>query len=123
MATQHESVEYRFTSDELRELGMELGRANQTIYDLRSDKASVVTSMGAAIKAAEKHAAELTTKLNQKFEMRDTEVIAVMDRPRSGLKTLVRVDTGEELRIVAMTLEEQQSTFSFGDGEGPRPEK
>jgi hypothetical protein len=121
MATQYESVEYRFTPEELRELGMDLGRANQTVYDLRSEKSSVVTSLGATIKSAEKHAAELTTKLNQKFEMREVEVVAEMDKPKPGLKTIYRTDTGDELRTVAMTLEEQQGTFRFDDES--RPEK
>lgn len=117
MAAQYESVPYKFDDDELQALGAELARANQQVYDLRAEKSAMSTTISASIKAAEKLAAELTTKRNQGFEYRDVEVISVMDKPKPGLKTVVRTDTGEDLRIVAMTLEEQQSTFSFGEGD------
>lgn len=116
MPRQFESVPYKFTREEIHQLGQDLARANQQIYDLRGEKVTAVASLGAAIKAAEKCAADLTTKINQKFEMRSVEVIAVMDRPKVGAKTIVRSDSGEELRTEAMTLEEQQASLDFGEG-------
>lgn len=113
---QRESLEYHFKPEELRELGAELARANQAVYDLRAEKVATVTSVGALIKAAEKLAAELTMKLNQKFEFRDVEVVFDMDRPKPGLKTMIRTDTNVEVRIMPMSLEEQQGTFRFEEG-------
>jgi hypothetical protein len=116
-----ELVEHRFKPEELQALGAELGRANQTIYDLRGERTSVATSLGASIKAAEKFAAELTTKLNQKFELREIEVIFKYNTPKLGLKTVYRADNDEEVRVAPMSPEEQQREFNFSDD--PRPER
>jgi hypothetical protein len=115
MPREFESVEYRFSDEELLALGKQLAHENQQVYDLRTEKIAVVAGLSGAIKAAEKTAAELTGKIERKSEMREVEVVAVMDRPRQGLKTIVRADNGEELRIAVMTLEEQQATLDFGD--------
>jgi hypothetical protein len=119
MAREFENVEYRFSSDELLALGQELARHNQQIYDLRAEKMTVVGSLSASIKEWEKRAADLTGKIERRMELREVEVVAVMDKPRAGLKTMVRADNGVELRVVVMTLEEQQATLDFGnEGEG-----
>lgn len=115
MAQQFEDLPYKFTRDELRQLGEQLALANQNVYTLRSDKKTTVASMEAAIKAAESHAAEITRKLNEKGEMRPTEVHYVMDTPRPGYKTVARIDTGEEIRVDPMTDEERQATLPFAE--------
>jgi len=107
MTRQYEAIEHRFTPDELRELGAELGRANQQIYDLRTQKANVASSMASSIKDAEAHAAALTLKLNQRFETREVEVTPEYDSPEPGKKTLYRCDTGAELKVMAMTEEDR----------------
>jgi hypothetical protein len=123
MAREFESVEYRFSDDELLALGKQLARTNQEVYNLRAEQKATVASLSASIKETEKRAADLTMKIERKSEMREVEIVAVMDRPRQGLKTIVRADNGEELRIAVMTLEEQQATLDFGDDDGRKPEK
>jgi hypothetical protein len=125
MAREFESIEYRFSDDELLALGKQLARANQEIYDLRTEKKAATSSLNASIGAAEKTAAELTMKIERKAEMREVEVVPVMDKPRTGLKTMIRADTGEELRVAVMSLEEQQATIDFegGPDEGERTDR
>ena len=114
MAREYASVEYRFNDQELLELGQQLAQSNQQIYDLRAAKMTTVATLGASIKEAEKTSAELTSKIARKAEMRDVEVISAMNRPRPGLKTIARTDNGEEVRIEAMTVQEQeQSVLDF----------
>lgn len=115
MPREFESVEYRFTDEELLALGKQLAHENQLVYNLRAAKVAEMASLNADIKVAEKTAAELTGKIERKSEMRETEVVAVMDRPRPGLKTIARADNGLEIRVAVMSLEEQQSTLDFGD--------
>jgi hypothetical protein len=117
MAREFESIEYRFDDHELLALGKELARHNQQIYDLRNERSAVMASLTGSIKQTEKEAAEITGKIERKMEMREVEVVAVMDRPRPGLKTIVRADNGIDVRIAVMTLEEQQSTLDFGPGD------
>jgi hypothetical protein len=94
-----------------------LAHENQHIYNLRAEKIATVASLSGSIKEAEKIASELTGKIERKCEMRDVEVIEYPNKPRMGLKTIVRADTSEELRIAVMTLEEQQADIDFGDKE------
>lgn len=110
-----ENIEYRFSDEELLALGKQLAHANQTIYDFRSEKEAAVASLNSSIKTAEKEAADLTTKIERKSELREVEVVAVMDKPRVGLKTIVRADNGKEVRVAVMSLEEQQGTLDLGE--------
>jgi hypothetical protein len=115
MAREFESIEYRFDDNELLALGKELARHNQQIYDLRNERSAAMASLTGSIKQTEKRAAELTGKIERKMEMREVEVVAVLDRPRPGLKTIVRADNGVDVRIAVMTAQEQQSTLDFGN--------
>lgn len=117
---QYEDLPYKFTRDELRQLGEQLALANQNVYTLRGNKKTTVASMEAAIKEAEERAADITRKLNEKSEMRATEVEALFDTPRIGLKTIRRVDTGEEIRTDPMSDLDRQATLTF---EGPADTK
>ena len=64
--------------------GQQLARSNQQVYDLRAEKVSAVVSLVASIKLAEKLSADLAGKIERKSEMRETEVISVMNRPAPG---------------------------------------
>lgn len=46
--------------------------------------------------------------IRQRYEMRDVECVAKFHHPRNGLKTIVRMDTDEEIRTETMTPEECQ---------------
>jgi hypothetical protein len=115
MAREYENVEYRFTKEELLALGQQLAHSNQQVYDLRAERVATVASLTGSIKAAEKISADLTMKIERKSEMREVEVVAVMDKPKIGLKTIVRADNGVEVRVAVMSLEEQQGTLDLGD--------
>lgn len=104
---------YVFSRDELRQLGSDLARANQQVYSLRSDKKNAVASMEAGIKGAEAVAADITRKLNEKSELREIEVEFLLNVPRVGMKTVKRLDTGEETSCEPMTDDERQTTLSF----------
>lgn len=114
----YEPIKYAFSGEEIRALGEALARENQTIYDLREQKASAVASLTASIKAANKRAADLTAKINNGYELREVEVLAMLETPRPGLKTIVRIDNNEEIRVEPMTLQEMQGSFGFGEKEG-----
>lgn len=114
----YESIKYTFGSDEMRELGEALARENQTVYDFRAQKANAVSSLGASIKNAEKRAADLTSKINQGFELREVECMVLFETPRPGMKRLVRMDNHEHIRDEPMTMTEMQGTFGFRE-EGP----
>jgi hypothetical protein len=113
----YESIKYTFTRDEIRGLGEGLARENQTIYDLREQKTNLVASLAASIKEAESRAADSTKKINNGYELREVECLAVLETPRAGMKRIIRLDTNEVVREEAMTLSEMQQGFGFTDPE------
>ena len=116
-----EAVRYPFSDEERLGLGEALARENQVIYDLRDEKKDVTTQMAAQIQSAEKRAADLTTKINLGFEMREVECMWMLEEPRPGMKRLIRLDTNTMVRDEPMTAAEMQQSFGFKEEEPPQP--
>lgn len=108
-----EPIKVTYTSDQLRELGQQLARENQEVYNLERKKKLDNAEISLQIKAANDKAAETTTKINNGYEMEEIEVMAMMDSPSEGMKTIIRVDTSEPIRTAPMTPEERQRRFNF----------
>jgi hypothetical protein len=53
--------------------------------------------------------------LNSGFEMREVKCEVFFNLPSPGKKTIVRMDTGEEIGIESMTEEEKQEELPFND--------
>lgn len=98
-------------------MGQKLARENQNVYDLEARKKEIDAELSAQIKAANGRCSDITTKLNNGYEMREVEVIVLFDTPKTGIKRVVRIDTNEQLREEAMTLEEMQRGFGFDSAE------
>lgn len=118
-----EAIKYTFKSDEIRELGEALAREAQTVFDLEQQKKTMTAGMAAQIKGANKRVADLTLKINQGFELREVECLALMETPRPGMKRIIRCDNSETVREEAMTVGEMQGFFGFQDRPDDRPEK
>lgn len=113
-------IKYKYNDSEMRELGESLAREAQTVFDLREQRKNVTAQLAAAIQAANKRVADLTVKVNQKYEFRDAECVVQMDKPRPGLKRFVLIDNQEEeITVEPMTMEEMQQSFGFPDPEKP----
>ncbi|HEY1861654.1 MAG TPA: hypothetical protein VGG61_14940 [Gemmataceae bacterium] len=108
-----EVVQYNFTLDELRLLGEQLARESEILTDLNQKKKEVAAAMKVAITEAEGRAAALARKINERHEYRDAECTALMHTPRVGMKSIVRVDTGEIVREERMTVDELQEKLAF----------
>jgi hypothetical protein len=114
----YEPVKYHFSQDEVGNLGEALARENQTVYDHRARKKAVVAELTAQIEQAEARASDLTTKINNRYEMREVECLVLMETPRPGMKRIIRADTNEHLRDEPMTAQEMQAGFGFSEGGG-----
>ncbi len=110
---QYEAVKFTFGPTDIQELGQKLARETQNVYDLEARKKEIDADLAAQIKAANGRVSDVTTRLNNGYEMREVEVLVLYDEPRQGIKRIVRVDTNEQLREEAMTLEEMQRGFGF----------
>lgn len=118
----YEAIKYTFGAEEIRQLGEGLAREAQNVFDLRGEKANTVTALSASIKAAEKRVADLTTKINNGYELREVECLVLMETPRPGMKRIIRLDNNEMVREEAMTVNEMQSGFGFTDPDSKRDE-
>ena len=108
-----ESVRYQFDHAELFDLGQLLARQAAQVYDIERQKKDVLKSLGAALEHAQNLAAGTVLKINAGYEMRDVECLITLNRPKAGVKEIVRVDTGEIVREEAMTPEELQQSLPF----------
>ena len=122
---QYESVRRPFTEREMADMNDQLVQAVGEVRTLRAEKTNQTSTLGAAIKTAEKLVFELQEKLSLGYENIDVEVVPVYDEPEPGMKKIVRFDNPSEvLRIEPMTPRERQQSFGFGiTGEDSRPEK
>ncbi|HEY6272606.1 MAG TPA: hypothetical protein VIX19_11520 [Terriglobales bacterium] len=111
----YESVKYTFSGDEIRELGEALAREAQTVFDLREQKSSTVAELTAQIKQANGRVAELSSRINNGYELREVECMVMLETPRPGMKRIVRLDTNETIRDESMTTAEMQASFGFED--------
>jgi hypothetical protein len=114
---QYEQVRRNFTEQEMTDMHDALVQRVGEVKDLRSEKTQANASMNAAIKGTEKGVFDLQEKLALGYETVEIEVLAVMDRPTVGQKTIIRVDTGKELRTEPMTAREKQQSFGFQEPE------
>lgn len=116
----YESVRRYFTEKEIAEFHEALVVRVGEVKELRGEKKQVDSTLGTAIKTAEKSVFDLQEKLATGYEVIDTEVIAIMDSPTPGMKKIVRVDNNESIRIEQMTTRERQQSFGFEErGGGP----
>ena len=111
----YESIKYTFTQDEIRELGEQLAREAQVVFDLQAGKSAVAAEFSGKIKAANKRVAELSEKVNNGYELREVECMAMLEDPRPGMKRIIRIDTNETIRVEAMSVKEMQGSFGFGE--------
>ena len=113
----YESVRYVFSDAEIQGMGENLALENQNLLDLREQKSSAVAAITAQIKEAGLRAVDLATKINNRYEMREVEVVPLMDTPRPGMKALARIENPDDvIRYEPMTAAEKQASFGFDLG-------
>lgn len=110
---QYEALKFTFGPDDIQELGQKLARETQNVFDLRDRKKEIDADISAQIKTAEGRVSGLTVALNNGYEMREVEVLVLLDTPKTGVKRIIRADNNEQLRDEPMTLEEKQHGFGF----------
>ena len=122
----YEQTKYLFTDPEIQAMGELLARENQNLLDLREQKSSAVAAITAQIKEAGLRAVDLATKINNRYEMREIEVVPLMDTPRPGMKALVPIDNPDPDKVIRyepMTAAEKQESFGFNLSDGPPAEE
>jgi hypothetical protein len=109
----YESFRYDFTAEEKQQLGQQLALEVTSLADNDRQKKEAAAHFAAKHKAIESNCFELSAKLTNGYEMRQFEVMVMLDTPRPGWKRIIRVDSNEAVRDEPMTFAEMQRNLGF----------
>jgi len=113
MITKTENLKYEFTEDEITALAKKLAYETRTLEELRDQKKSVVSDFTNKITGAEASISMLANNINNGYEYRYIDCEVSFNNPEAGQKSIIRIDTGEIVRIEDMTQAERQQNL-FG---------
>jgi hypothetical protein len=111
------NLQYRFSGDELRQLGKDLAEAQIALRQLDDDRKRIADEWKARISAKEAEIASLSNKVSSGYEYRDIPCEITLNEP-IGKKTARRTDTGEVAWVRDLTENERQRTLDFSEPSG-----
>lgn len=101
----------KFTTEELKEIGIKLALENQRKERLEDEKKQSQSQYKSEIDAADAKIKSLAQKLARGSEDREIDCDVLYNTPEEGKKTIKREDTGETIQVMDMTEAEQQDLF------------
>lgn len=110
-----------FTHAELLERSKQLAEANRQAAELENDKKRAMDEYKSRISNVVLNVSVLSEKVTTGYEFRDVACRVRYDYPKPGKKTIIRLDTNEEVGVHDMNNEEKQLKLSLvneaqGDG-------
>lgn len=108
-----EYLKYQFSEEETRENGKSLARKNQELTELELKKKQLTSDLKAEAESCTAAAAKLARWVNDEYDFRMVDCEVVLDSPEAGIKTMVRLDTGEVVKSEKMTADELQQALQF----------
>jgi hypothetical protein len=103
-----EQVKVKLFDQDKAILGTELAQVCQEIDDIESAKKASNKEFAATLETLTNKKEDLQHKINRGYDLKEMDCMWIMGTPGSGQKTLVRVDTNEEIRVEAMTQADAQ---------------
>lgn len=110
------NLQYKFSPDELRQLGRYLAESQIQLRQLDDDRKCVVDEWKARISAKEAEIVSLSNKVSSGYEYRDISCEITLNEPINK-KTARRLDTGEVVWVRDLTDSEKQRTLQFENEE------
>lgn len=108
-------LDYKFTDTELKEYGKKLSECYFELGRTETEKKSIVAEFKAKTDAIDTEISELSTKVKDGGELRDTECDVKFHSPKMHEKTIVRLDTGEIVGVIPMD-DEDYTLFNQPEG-------
>lgn len=118
-----EYLRYDFSRQELVERAQELARTIQEIQRLEDNLASIKKNIQGQIAEYEAKRNRLTQIVSAGYEMRDVECEVRYNVPVSKIKTIVRLDSNEEVAVKPMEQYECQEELDFEKAEERKAKK
>ena len=119
----YEPVERELSRDEILTLAEDLALQNRLLIELKANQSTKNAEFAALRKETEQRISELSQKVHDKITLENVEVLILLDTPRAGMKSILRADNNQILRVEPMSPREKQGTFGFEAGQDPRPEE
>ncbi|MGH7486322.1 MAG: hypothetical protein ACREMY_12095 [bacterium] len=113
-----EYLPVQYTMAERLDLAEQLARAAQSSQDLDDQKKANDAEYKEASEAVKLALKRLTRKLTQGNEMRNVNCKWLLEFPTSREKTLVRLDTGEQVRVMPMQDHDFQEELPITEAAG-----
>ena len=108
-----EFLRYDFTPTEFMEHARILGRLNQELARSEERKKSVTAELAADVKRHQDEVSNQSQLVSNGYEYRDIKCEIQYHVPEKGKKTIIRIDTGEIVRVAFMTGQDMQEAFDF----------
>lgn len=113
MKKYEEFLRVDYKPEELAEMSQDLARATQARGSLEQQKKQVDAQLKAQIEEQNTAIGRLASSIVNGCEWRNVECRVELDTPDKGRKRIVRIDTGEEVRVVLMTDEDRQMVLDL----------
>lgn len=103
-----EFLRYDFTEDEVKEKAKTLALAVQRQTQAQEEQKAAQSQFKERIESCTSQIGKLSREINMGWEMRTIPCFVLFHNPKQGMKQIVRTDTGELVREIAMTTSEMQ---------------
>ena len=97
-----------FSATEIADKAKELATANRKRGSIEQQKKEIDADLKGKVEAQNSIIGRLSEQIMTGSEYRDVDCTIVMDYPAIGQKTIIRKDTGEEIKVELMTDEDKQ---------------
>jgi hypothetical protein len=109
-------LKYAFSGHEREENARALARKTQALDEIERKKKQLMADLKAEQETAAAEVQKLARWVNDEYDYRMLDCMWHLHLPRNGMKTLVRVDTGELVEEREMNADELQEYLPFEEG-------
>jgi hypothetical protein len=108
-------LEVRLTPKELQQKGQEMASTMLQYDEYEAEKKAIANDLGAKMKELHAKLTALAKVTKRKTEVRSVECEVQLNTPETGTKRIIRTDTEEIIKELAMTLAERQTELFAQD--------
>lgn len=113
MTNHTEYLKVYFTDADITDRARELAAANQLRASLEQRKREIDAELKGQIEAENSKMLRLSSQISMGYEYQDVECRVELDTPEPGRKTIIRLDTGEEVKVAAMDAADRQASLDL----------
>ena len=114
-----EYLKYSFSRAEREENARTLARKTQALDEIEARKKQLTADLKAEMEAACVEVQKLARWVNDEYDYRIIDCEWTLHTPRTGMKRLARLDTGDVVKEVAMNTPEMQENLPFEEKATP----